>query len=73
MLETALEKDRDRRYQTALDFAEDLRRVREYEPILAKKVSMLGRAWRWSKRRPAAAALIAALALGIPAISGLGV
>ena len=32
MLETALEKDRARRYATALDFAEDLRRVREYEP-----------------------------------------
>ena len=31
VLETALEKDRDRRYQTALDFAEDLRRVRMHE------------------------------------------
>ena len=68
-----MSKDRDKRYQTGADFAEDLRRVREGEPILAKKVSVLGRAWRWSRRRPAAAALVCALALAIPAISGLGV
>ncbi|MGH9362366.1 MAG: serine/threonine-protein kinase, partial [Thermoanaerobaculia bacterium] len=35
VLETALEKNVDRRYQTALDFAEDLRRVRAFEPIRA--------------------------------------
>ena len=73
VLQCAMSKDRDKRYQTGADFAEDLRRVREGEPILAKKVSVLGRAWRWSKRRPAAAALVCALALAIPAISGLGV
>jgi tetratricopeptide (TPR) repeat protein len=73
VLQCAMAKDRDKRYQTAADFAEDLRRVRCGEPILAKKVSMIGRAWRWSKRRPAAAALLAVLFLGIPTISGLGV
>ena len=61
------------RYQSAADLAEDLRRVREGEPILARKVSTLGRAWRWSRRRPAAAALICALVFGIPIITGLGV
>jgi tetratricopeptide (TPR) repeat protein len=73
VLQCAMDKDRDRRYQTAASFAEDLRRVRNGEPILAKKVSMLGRAWRWSERRPAAAALLTVLFLGIPTISGLGV
>lgn len=72
VLHCAMEKDRDRRYQTAADFAEDLRRVRAGEPILARKVSIFGRAWRWSKRRPAAAALLMALLLGIPSVSGLG-
>ncbi|MFT7617876.1 MAG: serine/threonine protein kinase/Tfp pilus assembly protein PilF [Planctomycetota bacterium] len=73
VLQCTMDKDRDKRYQTAADLAEDLRRVRCGEPILAKKVSAFGRALRWSKRRPAAAALLFALMLGIPTISGLGV
>ena len=39
VLDKALEKERDRRYQTALDLAEELRRVREYEPIRARPVT----------------------------------
>ena len=68
---TALDKDPDRRYQTAADFAEDLRRVRCYEPIQAKPVSTWGRVWRWSRRHPAVAlsSSIAVLSLLI----GLGV
>ncbi|MFT7617878.1 MAG: tetratricopeptide (TPR) repeat protein [Planctomycetota bacterium] len=73
VLQCTMDKDRDKRYQTAADLAEDLRRVRSGEPILAKKVSAFGRALRWAKRRPAAAALMMALAFGIPTISGLGV
>jgi tetratricopeptide (TPR) repeat protein len=52
---TALDKDSDRRYQSALDFAEDLRRVRQFEPIRAKPISAMGRLWRWSRRHPAIA------------------
>ena len=73
VLQCSMDKDRDQRYQTAADLAEDLRRVRSTEPVLAKKTAALGRAWRWAKRRPAAATLLCALALGIPTISGLGV
>ncbi|MFT7617877.1 MAG: serine/threonine protein kinase/Tfp pilus assembly protein PilF [Planctomycetota bacterium] len=73
VLQCTMDKDRDKRYQTAADLAEDLRRVRCGEPILAKKVSAIGRAWRWAKRRPAAAILISALVIGIPTITGLGV
>ncbi len=72
VLQCAMEKDRDRRYQTAADFGEDLRRVRGGEPVLAKKISSLGRAWRWARRRPAAAALLCALVIGAPVIAGLG-
>ena len=36
VVQTAMEKDRDRRYQTALDLAEDLRRVREHRPTRAQ-------------------------------------
>tara|TARA_R110002072_G_scaffold107517_2_gene233871 strand:+ start:11444 stop:14875 length:3432 start_codon:yes stop_codon:yes gene_type:complete len=56
---TALDKDRDRRYQTALEFAEDLRRVRQFEPIAARPVSPAGRLWRWARRHPAIAASVA--------------
>ncbi len=66
---TALEKDPARRYQTALDFAEDLRRVREYEPVRARPPS----AWRvfrgWFQRHPAIAystlGSIVALSIGL--------
>ncbi|MFT7619209.1 MAG: tetratricopeptide (TPR) repeat protein [Planctomycetota bacterium] len=73
VLQCTMNKDRDKRYQSAADLAEDLRRIRANEPIAAKKVSALGRAWRWSKRRPTAAVLLLALAIGVPAVSGLGV
>ncbi len=56
IVETALEKDPDRRYQTALEFAEDLRRVREYEPIHARPVGPWVRTLRWVQRNPAVAA-----------------
>ena len=55
VLETALEKDRDRRYATALEFAEDLRRIREYEPIHARPASVGLRFARWTRRHPALA------------------
>ncbi len=56
VLETALEKDLARRYATALEFAEDLRRVREYEPIRARSAGPLLRLRRWAQRQPALAA-----------------
>jgi serine/threonine protein kinase/WD40 repeat protein len=59
VLETALEKDLSRRYSTALEFAEDLRRVREYEPIHARTAGPMLRVKRWAQRQPALAASIA--------------
>jgi tetratricopeptide (TPR) repeat protein len=71
VLDTALEKDPDRRYATALDFAEDLRRVRELRPVAAQPISAPERAVRWARRHPAQAALAAVLVLGLPTIAGL--
>ncbi|MHC4851592.1 MAG: protein kinase domain-containing protein [Planctomycetota bacterium] len=56
VLQTAIEKEPGRRYQTATDFAEDLRRVRQYEPIRAKPVSTWGRVVRLARRHPAVTA-----------------
>ena len=71
VLQTALEKDREHRYASAHDFAEDLRRVREGKPIKARPVSAAGRLVRWARRRPARAALVITLALGLPVITAL--
>lgn len=55
VLQKVLEKDPARRYQTAMDLAEDLRRVREGEHPLARPPHPVRRAARWIQRRPAAA------------------
>lgn len=52
VLETAMEKERDRRYQTAAAFAEDLRRARSLEPIRAEPASTARRLRRWAQRNP---------------------
>ncbi len=52
VLETALDREVDRRYANCVDFAEDLRRVREYEPIAARPASAWIRLRRWSQRHP---------------------
>ena len=57
VVETAMAKARDDRYQTALELAEDLRRVREIEPIAARPAGPLKRTTRWAQRNPKMAAL----------------
>jgi len=49
----AMEKDPQRRYPTAAELAEDLRRFAEGRPIRARRVSWLGRALRWARRHKA--------------------
>ena len=59
----AMELEPRRRYACALDFAEDLRRVRELESTVAKPLSPLGRLFRRARRNPWAAGGIAAAAV----------
>jgi WD40 repeat protein/tRNA A-37 threonylcarbamoyl transferase component Bud32 len=58
-----LEKDPARRYASAADLADDLRRFRAREPVRARPVGPLERAAKWVRRRPAVAALLAAVVL----------
>ena len=67
VLLTAIEKDPDRRYRTALDFAEDLRRIREHEPIRARPAGPMLRLARWAERKPALAASLALAFLSLAA------
>ena len=73
VLETALEKNRDRRYQTAHDLAEELRAVREHRPIRARPLSMPEKLARWARREPARASLLLVLMVALPLIGGLAV
>jgi WD40 repeat protein/serine/threonine protein kinase len=54
-----VEKEPPRRYATAWDLAEDLRRFQGGEPVRARPISTIGRMWRWCRRRPVVAALLA--------------
>jgi WD40 repeat protein/serine/threonine protein kinase len=65
VLDTALEKDRNRRYQTAFELAEDLRRIRSLEPIHAKPIGPVLRLRRWVQRSPVAATTLALVTLGL--------
>jgi WD40 repeat protein/tRNA A-37 threonylcarbamoyl transferase component Bud32 len=50
-----LEKEPARRYSTARELAEELRRFQNGEPILARPISRLEKTWRWGRREPALA------------------
>jgi WD40 repeat protein len=67
-----LAREPSHRFDTALELAEDLERFARGEPILSRPVTPVERAWRWARRRPALAILVAALhvvfALGLAGI-----
>ena len=63
----ALEKDRNRRYETANALALDIERHLAGEPIRARRISNVERVWRWSKRNR----LVAALSISIAALVAL--
>lgn len=68
-----LEKEAPRRYQSAQELADDAGRFLESKPIRARPVGAIGKAWKWCHRRPALAAMGAALALtGALGLAGVG-
>jgi serine/threonine protein kinase len=56
-----LGKEPGRRYASAQELAEDLRRMQAGEPIRARPVSRVERGWRWCRRNPVVAVLAASL------------
>jgi WD40 repeat protein len=71
ILSKALEKDKDRRYQSAADLAADIRRYLNEQPIAARPASALYRLGKFARRNKAIVAgtviAFAALALGAAA------
>ncbi|HKB35488.1 MAG TPA: serine/threonine-protein kinase, partial [Gemmataceae bacterium] len=63
-----LDKEPARRYRSAEALAEDLERWLAGEPILARRSGAWERARKWARRKPAAAALVAVLALAVPGL-----
>ncbi|SIO58871.1 Tetratricopeptide repeat-containing protein [Singulisphaera sp. GP187] len=61
----AMAKDPSNRYETAWHLAEDLGRFLDGRPIVARPVGPLARSWRWCRRKPIQAGLVAALGLAI--------
>ncbi len=65
-----LQKEPQRRYQSAGDLADDLRRFLDGRTITARPIGRLERARRWASRHPARAGLIAAVFLLV--VGGVG-
>ncbi|MBI3418442.1 MAG: protein kinase [Verrucomicrobia bacterium] len=58
-----LQKEPEKRYQTAAALAEELQRFLNDEPIFSRPVTRTERAWRWCRRKPVIATLAASLAV----------
>jgi len=66
-----LQKDPKKRYASALALADDLRRFLDQRPIQARPVGQITQAWRWIKREPRTAALVAAMVILCVAIPSM--
>ena len=62
-----LAKEPARRFASAETLAADLRRFIDGEPILARRIGIAGGAWRWCRRKPLVASLLAALVVACSA------
>ena len=67
-----LQKSPDRRYASAASLADDLRRFLDGRPIESRPAGTMERAWKWARRRPAAAALAVVCVTATAALLLLG-
>jgi serine/threonine-protein kinase len=66
-----LHKEPRKRYGSALELADDLRRFSEGRPIVARPVGSAERLFRWARRNPRTAALLGAVAALLLALAGV--
>jgi serine/threonine protein kinase len=60
----AIAKSPARRYASARELADELRRFLACEPIRARPIGKLERLWHWCRRNPLAASVLCAVSLG---------
>src|SRR6266851_7104709 len=72
MVLKAIAKEPNKRYASAGEMAEDLRRFLADRPIRARRASVLEQSWRWSRRNPALAATAGLAATALTAAAVLG-
>ncbi len=65
VVRTAMARLPEHRYATALDFADDLRAVREHEPIRARPPGPFGRSCRWVRRNRIVVASMLAIVVSL--------
>jgi len=65
-----LEKPLERRYTSAAALKADLDRFLNNEPIHARRISSAAKLWRWCRRKPLVASLVAAVVISV--IFGVG-
>ncbi len=70
VIEVAMEREPARRYATAEALAEDLRRVRSFEPIQAKAAGPVERTIKWARRNTGSAVGAAAAILFVLLLAG---
>ena len=61
----AINREPAGRYKNMQEFGDDLRRWLAGEPVRARRIGVVGKAWKWSRRRPAIAALLCTLAISV--------
>ena len=66
-----LDKQPAQRYASAIELADDLRRFQNDEPIQARRIGVLPRSFKWSKRHPWQAALAATVLVAASGFVGL--
>jgi WD40 repeat protein/serine/threonine protein kinase len=69
----AIAKEPGERYATAAALAADLENYLADKPIAARRSSLPERTWRWCRRNPSAAGLLATSAVAVLALVGLAV
>ena len=67
----AMAKEPHRRYAAARDLADDLRRFRDGEPIRARPVGRIEKAWRWCRRNPSLAVASSLAIASLVAVAGI--
>ena len=65
VIQKAIARDPAARYATAADLAEDLSLFLDDKPVRARDIGALERSWKWARRRPAIASLLAVLVVAV--------